>query len=169
MMAISPFFRFPYNNYYRYYNPYINNPLNYRNHNINNDYMEPNKNAKYNNENQNKQKEIISKDVKNDNNKSNTNSERNHNNKSINNSERNHHSKTVQAENNSNSNSNLNLFGLINVKNPLFSDLNEPVLEVLGMSFYLDDLIILGLLFFLYIEGVQDEMLYISLLLLLLG
>lgn len=48
------------------------------------------------------------------------------------------------------------------------TDLEEPVLEILEIKLYLDDLIILGLLFFLYKEDVQDEMLFLSLILLLL-
>lgn len=60
-------------------------------------------------------------------------------------------------------------FGPINFKNPFFDDIEEPIFEILGIELYLDDIIILGLLFFLYQEGVQDEMLYISLILLLLS
>lgn len=60
-------------------------------------------------------------------------------------------------------------FGPINFKNPLFNDIEEPVFEILGIKLYLDDIIILGLLFFLYQEGVQDEMLYIALILLLIS
>ncbi len=60
-------------------------------------------------------------------------------------------------------------FGPIQFKNPFFSDLEEPIFEILGIQLYLDDIIILGLLFFLYQEGVQDEMLYIALILLLLS
>lgn len=60
-------------------------------------------------------------------------------------------------------------FGPINFKNPLFYDIEEPIFEILGIELYLDDIIILGLLFFLYQEGVQDEMLFISLILLLLS
>ena len=43
----------------------------------------------------------------------------------------------------------------------------QPILELLGIKLYLDDLIILGILFFLYKQNVKDEMLYIILLLLL--
>jgi hypothetical protein len=50
-----------------------------------------------------------------------------------------------------------------------FSNIEEPLFEVLGIKLYLDDIIIICLLFFLYQEGVQDEMLYISLILLLLS
>ncbi len=60
-------------------------------------------------------------------------------------------------------------FGPINFKNPLFSDVEEPIFEIFGISLYLDDIIILGLLFFLYQEGVQDEMLFMALILLLVG
>lgn len=50
-----------------------------------------------------------------------------------------------------------------------FSDPNQVILEVLGIKLYLDDIIILGLLFILYQEDVKDEMLFISLILLLLS
>ena len=60
-------------------------------------------------------------------------------------------------------------FGPVSFKNPLFSDIEEPVFEIFGIQLYLDDIIILGLLFFLYQEGVQDEMLFIALILLLVS
>lgn len=60
-------------------------------------------------------------------------------------------------------------FGPINFKNPFFTDVEEPIFEILGIQLYLDDIIILGLLFFLYQEGVQDEMLFIALILLLVS
>lgn len=50
-----------------------------------------------------------------------------------------------------------------------FSDPNQVIFEVLGIKLYLDDIIILGLLFILYQEEVKDEMLFISLILLLLS
>ena len=59
-------------------------------------------------------------------------------------------------------------FGPIHFKNLLFNDIEEPIFEILGIQLYLDDIIILVLLFFLYQEGVQDEMLFISLILLLI-
>lgn len=43
----------------------------------------------------------------------------------------------------------------------------SPIFEFLGIKLYLDDIIILCLLFFLYQEKVHDEMLYIILFLLL--
>jgi len=60
-------------------------------------------------------------------------------------------------------------FGPIHFKNPFFDDIESPIFEIMGIQLYLDDIIILGLLFFLYQEGVQDEMLYIALILLLLS
>lgn len=62
-----------------------------------------------------------------------------------------------------------NSFGPINFKNPFFNNIEEPIFEILGIELYLDDIIILGLLFFLYQENVEDEMLYISLILLLIS
>ena len=50
-----------------------------------------------------------------------------------------------------------------------FSNPNKVILEVLGIKLYLDDLIILGLLYILYQEGIKDEMLFICLFLLLLS
>ena len=50
-----------------------------------------------------------------------------------------------------------------------FSDIEQPIIEILGIKLYQDDLIILGLLFFLYKEEVKDESLFISLILLLLS
>ena len=49
------------------------------------------------------------------------------------------------------------------------SDKEEPLLEISGRKLYLDDLIILALLFFLYKEDVRDDMLFMLLILLLVG
>lgn len=59
-------------------------------------------------------------------------------------------------------------FGPIYFNPDSFSNTEESILEILGISLYLDDLIILGLLFFLYNEGVKDDILFGVLLLLLL-
>lgn len=68
-----------------------------------------------------------------------------------------------------NKSSKYNSFGPIRFANPfLENNSNEPILEILGIELYLDDIIILGLLFFLYKEDVQDEILFLSLILLLL-
>lgn len=50
-----------------------------------------------------------------------------------------------------------------------FTDQEEPIFEFFGIKLYLDDIIILGILFFLYEEKVEDQMLYVSLILLLLS
>ena len=48
-----------------------------------------------------------------------------------------------------------------------FSDTDQVVFKIFDIKFYLDDLIIIGLLFFLYQQEVNDEMLYMILFLLL--
>lgn len=59
--------------------------------------------------------------------------------------------------------------GFITFNPNCLSDCNEFALEIIGIKLHLDDLIILGLLFFLYTEEVKDELLFIALILLLLG
>ena len=59
--------------------------------------------------------------------------------------------------------------GPIHFQNPFSMNSEEPIIEILGISLYLDDIIILGLLFFLYQEGVKDYMLYLALIMLLLS
>lgn len=49
------------------------------------------------------------------------------------------------------------------------SSSESPVFDVFGIKLYSDDLLILGLLFFLYEEKVQDQELFLTLLLLLLS
>lgn len=48
-------------------------------------------------------------------------------------------------------------------------DTDVPVFEIFGIKLYSDDILILCLLFFLYQEGVKDQSLFISLILLLLS
>lgn len=62
-----------------------------------------------------------------------------------------------------------NSFAKLNPSALFDSNLNTPVIEILGIKLYLDDLIIIGLLFFLYKEEVHDEILFSILLLLLLN
>lgn len=45
---------------------------------------------------------------------------------------------------------------------------NEPFIEIMGIKLDFDDFLILGLLFFLYMEDNDDQMLYIILIILLL-
>ena len=49
------------------------------------------------------------------------------------------------------------------------SNNEQAVFSIMGINLYLDDLLILGVLFFLYQQKVHDEMLYIILILLLLS
>ena len=55
-----------------------------------------------------------------------------------------------------------------NISNLFNSNFDEPVLEIFDIKLYFDDILILSLLLFLYKEGVNDEMLFICLILLLL-
>ncbi len=52
-------------------------------------------------------------------------------------------------------------------KEEISNTINPYIFEILGIKIYLDDLIILAILYFLYQQKVKDEMLYIILLLLL--
>ncbi len=47
--------------------------------------------------------------------------------------------------------------------------LSEPIFEIFGIKLYFDDILIVSLLFFLYNEGAEDNLLFISLILLLLS
>lgn len=53
------------------------------------------------------------------------------------------------------------------INSNISSSQEQAIFEIFGIKLYLDDLIILGVLFFLYQQDVKDEMLYIILLLLL--
>lgn len=46
---------------------------------------------------------------------------------------------------------------------------SESLFEIFGINIYFDDLLIICILFFLYKEGIQDEYLFIALILLLLN
>ena len=50
-----------------------------------------------------------------------------------------------------------------------FKNENPQIFHIAGITLYFDDILIICLLFFLYSEGVKDEMLFISLILLLLS
>lgn len=46
---------------------------------------------------------------------------------------------------------------------------NNNCFEIFGITLYFDDILIICLLFFLYNEGVKDQLLFMSLILLLLS
>lgn len=83
---------------------------------------------------------------------------------------------SVQARDNNNSNrscskisSKNNQFLPFSFNFTGFSDCDKPILNFMGIKLFLDDIIILGILFLLYKEEVKDEMLFIALILLLLS
>ena len=49
------------------------------------------------------------------------------------------------------------------------SQSDEPLFELFGLKLYSDDILLICLIFFLYQEGVDDQYLFISLILLLLS
>lgn len=49
------------------------------------------------------------------------------------------------------------------------SEKDDPIFEILGIKLHSDDILLICLIFFLFKEGVQDEYLFISLILLLLS
>ncbi len=46
---------------------------------------------------------------------------------------------------------------------------SEPIFEIFGIKLFFDDILLISLIFFLYSEGVKDQSLFISLILLLLS
>lgn len=48
-------------------------------------------------------------------------------------------------------------------------DRSKPVFEIFGIKLFFDDILLISLIFFLYSEGVKDQSLFISLILLLLS
>jgi len=46
---------------------------------------------------------------------------------------------------------------------------NDILFEIFGIKLYFDDILLICLIFFLYNEGVQDQFLFIALILLLLS
>ena len=48
-----------------------------------------------------------------------------------------------------------------------FNNIESPLFDLFGIKLFLDDIIIIGLLIFLYTEQVDDQLLYIALFLLL--
>ena len=46
---------------------------------------------------------------------------------------------------------------------------DTPIFEIFGIKLYFDDILLIALIFFLYNEGVEDNFLFISLILLLLS
>lgn len=60
---------------------------------------------------------------------------------------------------------NLN-FSLPSIEN---NNLNTPILEIFGIQIYFDDILIICILLFLYEEKIEDNLLFIALILLFLS
>lgn len=48
-------------------------------------------------------------------------------------------------------------------------NVEAPIFEIFGLKLFFDDILIIALIFFLYNEGVRDNLLFISLILILLS
>lgn len=57
----------------------------------------------------------------------------------------------------------------VNKKETPKSENQKPIFEIFGIKLFFDDLLLISLIFFLYSEGVQDQSLFIALILLLLS
>lgn len=76
------------------------------------------------------------------------------------------YSKNVENTNNKNYTNSTNNF---KSENSSISDSESPLFQLFGISLYFDDILLICLIWFLYNEGVKDEELFISLILLLLS
>lgn len=86
--------------------------------------------------------------------------------------EKNQHSKTSSEEKRSNT-SNKRIPAGFSFLNNIFNQSDrsddEEYFELLGLKLYYDDLLLIGLIFFLYKEDVKDQYLFFALILLLLS
>ena len=154
-MSRFPYFGIPYPYYRRnhpFYHPNYYNPEFYTKKTSNNIYNQKIPNPIYNNE---------SNDSKNEKNKNCTD-----NTKEFSNDDENMNRKEKSHKRASLYKNKKQIFNF----NALFSsNTDQAIFELFGISLYLDDIIILGLLYFLYQEEVKDDMLFLCLILLLLS
>ena len=83
---------------------------------------------------------------------------------SSNNKHRNFNTCTDASNSHTNTNTGTNL-----KKHPEIKKDNSEVFEIFGIKLHFDDILLICLIFFLYSEGVKDDYLFISLILLLLS
>lgn len=62
-----------------------------------------------------------------------------------------------------------NDYGAVHKEETSSSCEDRTFFEIMGIKLYFDDILLICLIFFLYSEGVQDEMLFVALVLLLLS
>ena len=140
-----PFFRFPFLYNPNYYNSYVN----YRRNNLNNGVLP--KSSNVNNFSQNDYNE---NSINQNNYKENSVNQNDYNKNSVN---QNNFSSSDYNENRTNK------------KNNSKSNNDNYFFELFGLKLYFDDVLLICLIFFLYDEGVRDNELFISLILLLLS
>ena len=194
-----PFFRFPFLYNPNYYNSYVNyrrnnlnngvlpnsynvndfNQNNYKENSINqNDYKENSVNPNYYNSYVNYRRNNLNNELNNrvlpKSSNVNNFSSNNYNENSIN--QNNYNENSVNQNNFSSSNYNENGVNQndynenrTNKKNNSKSNNDNYFFELFGLKLYFDDVLLICLIFFLYDEGVRDNELFISLILLLLS
>ena len=155
-----PFFRFPFLYNPNYYNSYVN----YRRNNLNNGVLPKSSNVNDFNQNDYKENSVNQND---------------YNKNSVNQNDYNKNSVNQNGVNQNNfSSSNYNENGVnqndynenrTNKKNNSKSNNDNYFFELFGLKLYFDDVLLICLIFFLYDEGVRDNELFISLILLLLS
>ena len=76
----------------------------------------------------------------------------------------------VKANFSGNNNNNNNYNNSNNYNNAkIIKNENDALFEIFGIKLYFDDILLISLIFFLYSEGVKDDYLFISLILLLIS
>lgn len=70
---------------------------------------------------------------------------------------------------NTNSNNKNRLKPPTKIENTTASKDDDSIFEIFGIKLYFDDILLICLIFFLYNEGVQDQYLFVALILLLLS
>lgn len=162
MINNFPFFRGPFYRYPRYYsNNWTHKPYN---------NMELNPNPDFRNDSFNVSKNLPSNQIKSDN--STTSNTRNSIDKEISSDRKKENSSNNKRNNSTNQKEKSSKYfplGPILINTDGFFDKNEPVVNLSGLKIYLDDIIIVSLIYILYKEDVKDDVLFISLLLLLIS
>lgn len=167
MMYNYPFFSFPNFRNYRPHNIIPNNQMQHFNYEQINKQKHPHtleevprENTKYNKRHTKKEDKIAVKASFNDNNSNNNNK----NNNTTNNTNKNNYNNSK----NYNKAKTIENAGI--TKNARTTRNETDVLfEIFGIKLYFDDILLISLIFFLYSEGVKDDYLFISLILLLLS
>lgn len=162
MINNFPFFRGPFYRYPRYYsNNWTHTPYN---------NIELNPNPDFRNDSFNSSKNLNGNQIKSDD-SANSNAKNSIDNEIFSDikKEDSSNNKRNNSANQKEKSSKYFPLGPILINTDGFFDKNEPVVNLSGLKIYLDDIIIVSLIYILYKEDVKDDVLFISLLLLLIS